>query len=165
MRIYTQLLKFLAVIMGVGVVIAAVISLAILGFGIDFSHAFTKNSSSMYMLLLPFSFLVGIVYLFIVIRRRKEERQYVKRVTEARSEFAKKYDLGNDIDTMIIRTLEKKGPLSTSEIAFRLSIDEDKVKDCIRSLLLTHQIQQRVTNNAAVYVVSREKGENQNDGD
>lgn len=140
--------------MGIGVAFAIVINLAILGFGIDFSNAFTKNSSSMYVLLLPLGFIVGVVYFFIMIKRRREQQQRIRYVTNARSEFAKNYNLGNNIPTMIIRTLEKKGAMNTAEIAHRLSMDEPIIKEHVRTMLLAQQVRQQIKDGTAFYSVN-----------
>lgn len=155
MKTYSQFLKLLVAIIGIGIVVATVVSLAIVGLGMDLSNAFTDSSGSMYFLFLPLGFLVGVIYFFTRLGKRQERRQYARYRSSARSEFAKNYNLGDDIPTMIIRALEEKGAMSIADIAHRLSLDDSIVREHMRTMLLTQQVTQQVKEGIAFYDVTR----------
>jgi|GEM_PF-2125655 len=147
-------IKLLILSLIVGLVIIAYL----IGFATDFGNCFGKpsctNNAGMYMILFPAVVIFGSVILLYRwrISQRKNYKQSVKNEVLSEIGYVNK-SIGIQLETAIIDLLQKHGELSLDDIVIRTNTDNDTVLTCIRQLMQSQKVKQRLEANSAYFSI------------
>lgn len=143
---YKGLFRFIGYAFLVVGAIAVTVALAILGVGIDFNNSFGKGGEgTMYMFMLPFAFIVFMVWLAYTSGKRRRAKRIAAQESQIRQKIVREHQYGATPQQQIIYILEQQGPQTSRQLATACGISDEDMIEMTRSLLaeqLVHQIVQ-----------------------
>ncbi|CAN5342429.1 hypothetical protein BH09PAT4_BH09PAT4_08700 [soil metagenome] len=158
MKTYISFLKITGLLLLVPVGLGLVLLLGIVGFGIDFGNAWSSKSSgsfdSVYMFILPLTFIAVIGWIIYALSRRNFARKMQKQETKIRQQVYRAQELGTNNYEVAFNILGKQGAKTAAELSELLGVDQEQTLQIIRELLQSGKIQQDVTQSPPRFIVS-----------
>lgn len=149
-QVYKSALKVVLIIGLIPIIIGIAVALFWSGLALDFGG----QSDTMYSLLHPAIFVVGILWAMYAVKRFFRTRNYNKLKDQARREINQQYGLGDSVEENAIQLLWQKGPQTSEQLASSLGLTHDEVLSLIRTLLATGKVIQQVTGESTTLSLS-----------
>lgn len=156
MKAYVSFLKMIGLLLLIPVGIGIIGLLAFIGFGMDFSNAWSNKGSANseitgYMFLLPLGFITGAGWLLYKLSVRRSYSREQTQKARIRRQILHEQQLGSTVEENIVNLLKQNGPLPVEDLVRLCNIDQEEVTMVLHKLLQKEAVRQRIQQGEAIF--------------